>query len=131
MQHTMKSAVLAKKLREKLASLSKERVDATKAYDRDLAKWKKEVADFLTDEVAKRVMTLTLSDFGRGYYEHSLPSRIFKDMPKKPVMKDFDKLRAKVRKGLNYLAIVAPKEVHVSEHMLEAWGLHEEEETED
>lgn len=101
MEHKMKSTILAKKLREKLASLSKEREAAKKVYERDIAKWKKDVAAFIAETVPERISRIAKSDLSKG------------------------------KKGLNYLAIVAPVEVQVSERMLEDWGLTEEEDAED
>lgn len=134
MEHKMKSTILAKKLREKLASLSKEREAAKKVYERDIAKWKKDVAAFIAETVPERISRIAKSDLSKGNYYRccsGLPDFVFKDVPRRPEMPDFDKFRRKVKKGLNYLAIVAPVEVQVSERMLEDWGLTEEEDAED
>lgn len=120
MEVTMKTALLAAKLRTRLVTLKKEHIVAIAKYDVALAQWKSDVIAWLKREVPSRVSNIKKADMAHRYGRSGLPDSVFQGLPSSPPFPSRDHID-KVQKTLRFIALTGQETIRVSQHEVDAW----------
>lgn len=120
MESTMKTEVLAKKLRARLVVLKKQRVADRKAFTIAFEKWVTESSAWAAETVPGRVAKLRPSDLGSRYYENAIPSSVLAGAPKPPKPPS-DEAITSIQKTLRMLGITGQATIRVDSSDINRW----------
>jgi hypothetical protein len=114
----MKTVAYAKKLRARLKELQEQRKKDLKKFSADVLTWKGNLATWIKTAYGPRVDAIKVSELKDKYRRSDQPGfdvyKFFAGAPQPPTYPK-DQLVRDIQRKIQYLAIVASTEVHVSE----------------